>query len=142
QEKEWEVDIRFTWSNGTPFRERRRSPVSGRSATRRWAEAREAELLRAGNATFDEAKNPSEEVPTLEAFKPRFIEEWCKANKHKPSGIESKEGTLRNYLLPLFGKRLLDSFDAADEDRLKKDLVDFAASTYNNAATTLNSMLK
>lgn len=44
----FEVDIRFTWPDGAPFRERLRSPVTGKSASQRWGEARETELLRAG----------------------------------------------------------------------------------------------
>jgi integrase len=45
-------------------------------------------------------------------------------------------------LLPLFAKRRLDSFSAADEDRLKRALVTYAAATYNNTASVMNSMLR
>ena len=69
----YEVDIRFTWPDGAPFRVRVRSPVSGRSASQRWGEAREMVLLRAGQPAVASPYN-KKEVPTLAEFWPRFID--------------------------------------------------------------------
>ena len=41
----WEVDINTRLLNGRPHRERRKAPVSGRSAAQRWGEERERELV-------------------------------------------------------------------------------------------------
>lgn len=43
------------------------------------------------------------EVPTLEAFAPRLIEGYARANRQKPSGIAAKEGILRIHLIPELG---------------------------------------
>jgi hypothetical protein len=131
------VDVVVTMPDGSTRRVRKDSPVQ----TRRDAERYEQEVRRSIlDGTF--GKEARAEVPTLSAFKERFIEEYCKANKQKPSGIEGKESAFRNYLLPLFAERRLDSFTAVDEDRLKRSLKDYAAATYNNAASVMNSTLK
>jgi len=41
----FEVDIRFTYPDGTPFRRRIKAPVESKSAAKRWGEAKERELL-------------------------------------------------------------------------------------------------
>lgn len=70
----WEVDIRVVTPDGArKARERRRAPLSSRTAALRWAEGRERIL-------FQRLVNPAlnalatKEVPTLETFAPRFIE--------------------------------------------------------------------
>ena len=134
----WIVDINFEHPDGRRERVRKVPPVQ----TKRGAEHYEREiraLLLAG--TYGK-KEETKEAPTLEAFKERFIDDWCRANKHKPSGIDSKESCLRNHLLPLFGRRRLDSFTPADEDLLKKRFVNHSSATYNNHASTLNSVLR
>jgi hypothetical protein len=76
----FEVDIRFTWPDRTPFRQRVRSPVASKSASQRWGEARELELLRAGKASLDPPKQ-EKEVPTLKGFEQRFMDGYAKANR-------------------------------------------------------------
>jgi hypothetical protein len=41
----FEVDIRFNYPGGTPFRRRIKAPVESKSAAKRWGEAKERELL-------------------------------------------------------------------------------------------------
>jgi hypothetical protein len=41
----WEVDIRVLLPDGTDIRERRKAPVSGKSAAQTWGEARERVVL-------------------------------------------------------------------------------------------------
>lgn len=132
----WEVDIRVLLPNGKRHRERVRAPGTSRSAARRWGEARERHLSIHGLA------KPRKEVPTLAAFKPRFITNHCVANKHKPSGIASKESAFRNYLLPMYGDKKLDTFVQEDVARLKVKMANKAASTTNNVLTVWNQTLK
>ena len=100
----YEVDIRFTWPDGTLYRERLRSPVSGKSASQRWGEAREMGLFRAGQTALQPPPT-KKEVPTLAEFEMRFIEGHCRANRQKPSGIEGKLSVFRAHLVPRFGKK-------------------------------------
>ena len=41
----WEIDIRLPLPDGEYYRERRKSPVSGKENSRRWGAAREARVL-------------------------------------------------------------------------------------------------
>ena len=87
----WEVDIRVVSPDGTrQLRERKRAPMSSRSAAVRWAEGRERVLFeRLMNPPQDNA--PPKEVPTLQEFAPRFLDGHARANRQKPSGIAAKE---------------------------------------------------
>lgn len=135
--KHWIVDVNFEHPDGRRERVRKVSPVH----TQRGAEQYERELrLALLGGSFGRKEEALS--PTLEEFEPRFIEDWCKANKQKPSGVESKQSVFRLYLLPLFGKRRLDTLCAEDEDRLKRRFLELSTSTYNNAASTMNSALK
>src|ERR1700730_9470017 len=103
----WEIDIRVVTPDGArDLRERRRAPMSSRSAAVRGAEGRE-------RVVFDRLVSPApdstskKEVPTLQAFAPRFIDGHARANRLKPSGIAAKEVIVRVHLVPLLGKRTL-----------------------------------
>ncbi|MEO8564620.1 MAG: hypothetical protein ABI601_21275 [bacterium] len=113
----WEVDIRVVSPDGGRHaRERKRAPMSSRSATQRWAESRE-------RLVFAHLMNPAppsqpKEVPTLRAFAPRFVDGHSRANWQKPSGIATKERILRVHLLPALGHRILDTIKSEDVQRL------------------------
>ena len=94
----WEVDIRVVAPDGTrEIRERKRAPVSSRSAAVRWAEGRERVLFeRLMKPPQDNA--PPKEVPTLREFASRFLDGHARANRQKPSGIAAKEMILRVHL--------------------------------------------
>jgi integrase len=136
----FEVDIRFTWPDGTPLRDRRRSPVSTRSASLRWGQAREAELYRAGKPA---AVPPPEqkEVPTLEAFVPRFIDGYAKANRQKASTVCTKSSILRRHLVPAVGKKRLDAITNEDVAHLKAGMGKFNPKTVNNVINVLSKTL-
>src|SRR5262245_1655553 len=113
----WEVDIRIVMPDGRRCRERKRAPVSSRSAAARWGEGRE-------RALFERLMNPKtdaqpKEVPTVESFASRFVEGHARANRQKPSGIASKETILRVHLIPFLGQKRLDSIKNEDVQRLK-----------------------
>lgn len=138
----WEVDIRIVTPDGARrFRERRRAPVSSRSAAVRWAEGRERILFQ---RLMDPAHNNSErkEAPTLQVFAPRFIDGHARANRQKPSGIAAKEMILRVHLLPALGHKRLDTIKSEDVQRLKRDLEAKAPKTVNNVLAVLSVLLK
>ena len=132
----WEVDIGFQLPNGRRHRKRYKAPVSSKSAAKRWGEARERHLVQYG------LPQPTKEVPTLEAFAPRFIEGYAKANRQKPSGIASKETILRMHLVPLLGSKKLNAITNEAVQLLKARLQDRAPKTVNNVLTVLNTLLK
>jgi integrase len=137
----WEVDIHVVTPDGKrSLRERRRAKMSSRWAVARWAEGRERLLFeRLVSPAPDSTKK---EVPTLQAFAPRFIEGHAKANRLKPSGIASKEAILRLYLIPAFGRRRLDAIKNEDVQRLKAQLEVKSPKTVNNVLTVLSVLLK
>lgn len=132
----WEVDVVVRLPDGHRYRERRKAPGTSRSDARRWGEARERHLVAHGLAPT------RKEVPTLEQFKDRFIDGHCKANRHKPSGITSKESVFRVHLLPMLGTKRLDQIRNEDIARLKAKLIDRNAATVNNVLSVLSVTLR
>ena len=94
----WEVDIQFRLPDGTRHRERYKAPVESKSGALRWGQDRERHLLQHG------PEPAKKEVPTLEEFAPKFLEGYAKADRHKPSGVASKETILRIHLIPVLGR--------------------------------------
>jgi integrase len=132
----WEVDIQVALPDGRRMRQRRLAPVSSKSAAMRWGEARARELAIHGPS------KPRKEVPTLAAFEDRFIEAHCEANRHKPSGIESKRSAFRNYLVPILGPKKLDAISHEEIALVKRKMVTKQPATVNNVLTTLSQALK
>jgi hypothetical protein len=81
----WMVDINTRLPSGQRLRERRRLSLASKSSAQRWGQDRERHLLQHG------PPRPKKEVPTLKQFWPGFVEGHARANRLKPSGIESKE---------------------------------------------------
>lgn len=132
----WEVDIQFRLPDGTRYRERCKAPVESKSGALRWGQDREKHLLQHG------PEPEKKEVPTLKEFAAKFLEGYAKADRHKPSGIASKETILRIHLIPMLGEQKLDAITNAYVQELKLHLQDKAAKTVNNVLTVLNVMLK
>jgi integrase len=132
----WEVDIRFRLPNGRRHRERRILEHVSKSAAIRWGEDRQRHLLQHG------LPQPTKEVPTVEAFAPRFIDGHAKANRQKPSGIAAKETVIKVHLVPHLGSRKLDAITTEQVQQLKNQLKDRAPKTVNNVLTVLNTLLK
>jgi hypothetical protein len=132
----WDVDINVLLATGDRHRERRRLSASySKTTAREWGERRERELLLTGPKI-------RKEVPTLEAFAPRFIEGYARANRQKPSGVAAKESILRLYLIPELGSRALDTISNEQVQRLKLRLHDKSPKTINNVLSVLNVLLK
>ncbi len=135
----WEVDVRIVLPDGGRRRERKRAPVSSKSAALRWGQGRERELLIHRSAA---ASQPRKEVPTVQEFAGRFLEGHCTANRHKPSGIAAKEMILRLHVTPSLGAKRLDAITNEDVQRVKSALRAKAPKTVNNVLTVLNTLLK
>lgn len=131
----WEVDIHVRMPDGVRFRERADAPVSSKSAARRWGEQREHQLALHG-------KTKQKEVPTLEVFVPRYMDEYVKANRQKPSTTIQKQNIFDHYLNPRFGSKRLDAITQADVQKLKSDLLHLSPKTVNNILVVLNTTLK
>ena len=132
----FEVDILWRAPDGRRQRERKRLSTTSKSAAQRWGEQRERQLLVSGPVT------KKKEVPTLKEFATRFFNDHPTANRHKPSGIASKETVLRIHLLPLLGDKRLDAINSADVQQLKARMASKAPKTVNNTLTVLNVVLK
>src|SRR6476659_5648560 len=89
----WEVDIVVKLPSGEVIRERKKSPVTSKSGTQRWAQEREMYLL-LHRPEETKPEQPKVEAPTLAEFAPRFIEGHAKANRQKPSSIYAKQSIL------------------------------------------------
>ncbi len=132
----WDVDINVLLATGDRHRERRKLSASySKTTAREWGERRERELLLTGPKI-------RREVPTTEAFAPRFIEGYARANRQKPSGVAAKESILRLYLIPELGSRTLDAISNEQVQRLKLRLHDKSPKTINNVLSVLNVLLK
>ena len=99
----WEADITIRLPDGSQYRERKRASRFSKSAAHRFAEDRERYLLQHG------PQKAKREVPTLEAFAPRFVDGHARANLHKPSGIASTQSILKWHLVSTLGSRRLDA---------------------------------
>ena len=137
----WEVDIRIELADGKESRERRKSPVSSKSGSQRWGEDRERELF-AELSKPPEQRPERKEVPTLEEFAPKFLENYARANRQKPSTVASKQSIIWFHLVPLVGQKQLDGITNEDVQKIKSHLHDKAPSTTNTVLTTLSVMLK
>ncbi len=132
----WEVDITILLPNGRNYRERKCASRFSKSSAYRWAQDRERYLLQHGPPAANK------EVPTFEAFAPRFVDGHARANRHKPSGIASTQSILKWHLVPAFGTRRLDAITNEQVQRLKLALSERAPKTVNNVLTVLSSLLK
>ncbi len=139
---QWEVDVRITFPDGREYRERKKAPVTGKSAALRWAQDRERYLLREGPPRRDETVQ--KEVETLRAFGPRFVDGYARANQHKPSGIAAKATILTRHLYPAFGEKALNAITTEDVQQFKVRLRNDkkSAKTVNNILTVLNTLLR
>jgi integrase len=135
------VDIRVELPDHTEHRQRRRAPLSSKSAAQRWGETREREWY--VQLTSPQAVNAAvKEVPTLAEFAPRFLDGHARANRHKPSGIAAQESIMKWHLVPALGAKRLDAITNERVQKLKLALVDRAPKTVNNVLTVLSTLLK
>jgi integrase len=138
----FEVDIRFSYPDGTPFRRRIKAPVESKSAAKRWGEAKERELLmRPSPVLLEQEQEKRKEIPTLKEFCPRFIDGYAKANRQKASTVFTKERILELHLVPSLGDRKLDAITSEDIAHLKARFASYAPKSINNVLNVLSKLL-
>src|SRR5712691_2227976 len=137
----WEVDSRLVLPDNSEHRERRKAPVSTKTAAQRWGEAREREWYHELTHPRPKAAT-AKEVPTLETFWPRFVDGYARANRQKPSGIAAKETIGKTHLIPRLGSKRLDAITTEDVQHMKQHLHDRSPKTVNNVLVVLNVLLK
>ena len=103
----------------------------------RWGQDRERHLLQHGPE-----RKPRKEVPTLEAFAPRFIDGYAVANRQKPSGIAAKGTILSRTSCRCSVQSDWTRSRTEDVQKLKQRLRDNAPKTVNNVLTVLSMLLK
>ena len=143
----WEVDITLTIPGRPRIRDRKKSPVTGKSAAKRWGEERERQLIQhytSKDPSDDGDDRPNvatKEVPTLAQFIPRYMEGHCKANRLRPASIQSRQESFRNHLVPALGRKRLDRITAEDIQRFKAERAHLKHSTVNLMLTYLRAVL-
>ena len=132
------VDIRIRLPDGTRYRERAKAPVQSKSGAVRWGEERARFLSLHG------LEQPKKEEPTMRDFAPRWLDDYARANKLKPSTISTYENIrLKLHILPaLGGLRLLSEVDDAAVQRLKGRMTELDPKTVNDVLGVLSTMLK
>ena len=149
----WEVDIVVRMADGQVFRERRKAPVTGKSAAQRWAQERERYLIQHGPEHSDAHAAPTgqaadkepeqkKEVPTLAQFGPRLLEGHYKANRLAPATCTMAEENLRLHLIPAIGDRRLDEICDLDVQKVKNAMSSLSVYKTNSALNTLSTLLK
>lgn len=128
-------DIITRGPDGREIRERRKCPVQSKTGAQRWAEARERHLAQHGP---DEAS----EAPTLKEFGPRWVKEYGKANRNKPSTLAAKETILRLHLYPVIGGVRLDQLGAAEVQKVKAALAGKSPKTEACVLAVLATLLR
>jgi integrase len=138
----FEVDIRFTYPDGTAFRRRLKAKgITSTSAAKRWGEERERQFLIAPLPT-ELAKQEQALVPTLSVFGPRYLDNHVRANQQKASTISCTERIFANHLYPALGNKQLDKIGDEDVQRLKAALAPRKRKTVNNVLMILSHLLK
>jgi len=144
----WEVDIVLTFPGRPKVRERKKCPLPTKAAAKLWGEERERQLIQhyMNNEPTEDGKDDrpdlvTKEVPTLAAFIPRYMEGFCKANRHRPSTMAQKESNARNHLVPTLGHKRLDRITAEDVQKLKAALGHLKPGTVNTVIKLLKAIL-
>jgi len=149
-----EVDIQLTMPDGKYYRERKKSPVKSESGTKRWAEARQRQILELALRPKQSGEEvPKKKVPTLREFSERFMTKYARV-ENRPSEVAAKQSILDTHLLPRLGRKRLDEISDEDIAELKADLKTrgrktrdgeekgLSEKTINNVLTVLHRILR
>lgn len=132
--KVWMIDVVYEHPNGREERIRKVSPVQ----TLRGAEAYERQVRA---ALLEPDKEAPREVPTLASFERDFIAYAITNNK--PSEVETKKGTMKNHIIPAFGRMRMNEIGPRDIERFKAAKISEGLSpkSVNNYLTCLRKLL-
>lgn len=119
------------------IRERKSFPEALRTeaARRRWAEARERQLL------VDGKPLPEIRAATFAEFGPRWLRDYVKAEGLKPSTEDAYERILRLHLYPAIGPVRLDAIGALQVQKVKLQVAGKADKTRACVLSLLANML-
>lgn len=132
---QWEVDIRFTWPDGSTYRARVKSPVPSKTGSQRWAEARERELLAQGPQATD--------MPTWQTLFDDFLVKHCEAERLKKSTVAQYKKIWRLYLKKYLANYKINLISQNDIQRIKGELTEsFKPRTVNAVLVLLKLLLK
>lgn len=120
KEKTYEYDIEIKMPDGSEYRERRKCPVLGHSAAKRWAVERERFLV--DQALKGELGKPEKVIPTMEEFWPRFEKGVLEAKRSQPGTLRVKNSMFRNHIHPKFGSKRVDEIGSEDVAVFSVDL--------------------
>lgn len=133
-----EYDIKIRLPSGEEVRERKKSPVSGKESTKRWAAAREREL-------YDQAlsgKLKAKAVPTMREFWSRYMSGHLRASALAPATITARDSHYRTWLDPHLGEKTLDAISSEEIGNLVAAMLETSNPNYVRAVlTTLRGIL-
>lgn len=135
--EKYRVDVTVMMPDGSTKRVAKDAPVQ----TKRDAEKYEQELKRSIlDGTF--GRKEEKPVPTLAEFEKEFISNYAEAN-NKLSEVQTKKSTIKNHLVPAFGKLKLDQIGLREIEAFKsaKMKEKKAAKSVNNYLTVLHKLL-
>jgi integrase len=133
--KAWEYDLEFTFPDGTPHRERRKSPARTRAATQDYAEARLGLLLKKGLTA------PPKKSKTLAEYWPTYLANM-KAERAKHATVLSQSSIWKVRLAERWGALALDAVGPLDITAIKAHFLAHAPGTVNATLSLVSAMLK
>lgn len=136
----WEFHIRIVLPNRKVFEERKKSPLSSKSATQRYAEERAQHAIRISQEPVKEEKVVVV-VPNVTEFWPKFLT-YSQTN-NKPSTVYGKQWVYRLHLEPEFGPMKLDAIGPFEVEAFKAKKLSEGQSkkSINNMLGTLRKLL-
>jgi integrase len=135
--KRWNIDVKYTASDGTTHRIRE----VAKEQTRVGAERQEREIRNA--LEKPDTRSETQKKPlTLAEFWPIFFKTHVLIN-NKPSEASSKEKIMKNHLLPRFGSKLMTDITVLAVEEFKVSLIalNYQNKTVNNCLTVLRTAL-
>lgn len=116
----WEYDIRVRLPTGKEIRERKKSPVSGKEATKRWAAARERELYE--QAVSGELLK-RKEIPPMENYWPIYRQSLVALGRRHAT-LRLRDTHARTWVLPHLGNLRLDQVGGQEIANLTTKMVE------------------
>ena len=134
----WEYHIRQKLPTGVLFEERKKSPLSGKSATQRYAEDRAQQVMLQSVAPVAVVKK---DVPLFSDFA-KEAQTHSKTNNRESTSY-GKEWVFRLHLVPFFGPMKLDAIGPALTEQFKAAKLEEGQSkkSINNMLSDLRKLL-
>ena len=115
----FEVDIRFDWPSGRPFRRRFLSPFKSKTESERWGRAREIAIIGAGEPPAPPPASDPASVETANAWHVRYLAH-CK--ERGLSTVGDKADRWRKWIAPGIGEKAMASVTRAEIEDVRDAL--------------------